>query len=448
MRIVLSCWGSYGDLFPYLGLARGLRAYGHVPVVATCPYYRDIVAAEGLEFRPMRPDVDPSNRALIRRVMDPARGTEVIVGELLAPAIRDAYADLTAAVAGADLLVTHPVTFAGPLVAEAQRLPWLSTVLSPISFLSSHDLPILPPWPGVTRAARQHPWAVRLLLGMARRATRPWTAPIRALRAELRLADRGDPLYEGQFSPHGTLGLFSRLLAAPQPDWPPRTLVTGFLFYNRPAALAAETAAFLEADEPPIVFTLGSSAVGAPGAFFEHSVEAAVALGRRALLLVGPNGDWASRPVPAGVRVVEYAPHEVVFARASAIVHHGGVGTTGQALRSGRPMLVVPHAHDQYDNAFRAEALGVAGVLDARRYTTQRVVSHLRRLLEAPERAERAREVGRAVRAEDGIAAASAAIDTWGFTARDGTTSNREPEQRTEDRGLADEGLADQGLKD
>jgi rhamnosyltransferase subunit B len=410
VRVVLSCWGSYGDLFPYLGLARGLKAAGHTPVVATCPYYRDVVSAEGVEFRPVRPDVDPSDRALIRRVMDPARGSEVIVRELLAPAVRDAYADLAAAAAGADLILTHPVTFAGPLVAGTLGLPWLSTVLSPLSFFSRYDLPILPPFPGVARAARTHPWAARLLLGIGRRVTQSWTAPVRALGAELGVPDRGDPLREGQFSPHGTLALFSQTLAAPQPDWPARTSVTGFAFYNRPAPLPAGVEAFLDAGDPPIVFTLGSSAVGAPGAFFERSIEAAAGVGRRALLLTGVNGEPLPRPVPPDVLVLDYAPHEIVFPRGSVIVHHGGVGTTGQALRAGRPMLVVPHAHDQFDNAFRAERLGVAAVLDARRYTTRRVAARLRRLLDVPGCARRAEEVGRTVRAERGVEAACAII--------------------------------------
>jgi rhamnosyltransferase subunit B len=433
VRVVLSCWGSYGDLFPYLGLARGLADAGHVPVVATCPLYRDLVCAEGFEFRPVGPDIDPADRALIGRVMDPAHGTEVIVRELLVPAVREAYADLTAAVAGADLLLTHPVTFAGPLVAEARTMPWLSTVLSPISFFSSHDLPILPPWPGVARIARRRPWAARLLLGVARRVTRSWTAPVRDLRRELGLADRGDPLYEGQFSPFGTLALFSRRFAAPQADWPSRTTVTGFAFYNRPAALSADTEGFLHAGEPPLVFTLGSSAVGAPGGFFEQSVEAAGALGRRALLLVGLNERWASRPAPAGVHVVDYAPHDLVFARASAIIHHGGIGTAGQGLRSGKPMLVVPHAHDQYDNAFRVAALGVAGVLDARRYTARRVVTRLRRLLDDPGPARQAAQVSRVIGAEDGIGAAVAAIDAF--------ASGSAPRRTRRPKGLADQGL-------
>jgi len=139
---------------------------------------------------------------------------------------------------------------------------------------------------------------------------------------------------------------------------------------------------FLEAGEPPIVFTLGTSASSAPGSFYRESLDAARAVGRRALLLVGRQDQaLLAEPLPAGLLAVDYAPHQLVFPRAAAVVHHGGVGTTARALAAGRPMLVVPHAHDQPDNAHRVARLGLARVLDARRYRARRAAAHLRALL-------------------------------------------------------------------
>jgi UDP:flavonoid glycosyltransferase YjiC (YdhE family) len=112
---------------------------------------------------------------------------------------------------------------------------------------------------------------------------------------------------------------------------------------------------------------LGSSAVTQPGSFFRESIEAAAAEGFRAVMLVGPGEAAAlSRTVPANVFVAGYAPYSTVMPRCAAIVHQGGIGTTAQALRSGRPMVVVPWAYDQADNAHRAQRLGVAGFLHAR----------------------------------------------------------------------------------
>ena len=106
-----------------------------------------------------------------------------------------------------------------------------------------------------------------------------------------------------------------------------------------------------------------------------------------------------------------YAPHSSVFPRAAVNVHQGGVGTTAQALRAGRPMLVVPWSHDQFDNAERVKRLGVGGVLYRRRYKAQHVARALRRLLEDETVARRAHGVGERVRGEDGVKAACDAIE-------------------------------------
>ena len=403
-RIVLASWGSYGDLFPYLGLAIQLKALGQSPVLATCAYYRPLIEAEGVEFRPLRPDVDPAATSLIHRIMDPARGSEFIIRDLLVPAIDDACRDLSDAVRGADLVISHPVTFAAPLVAAEQRLAWFSTVLAPLSFFSVSDFPVLPPFPRAMRVARLGTWTGRLAKRLASRMTRSWTAPIRARRAARGLPDAGDPLYEGQFSPYGTLALFSRVLGAPQPDWPARTHVTGFVNYNGPApSMSDELKQFLDAGDPPVVFTLGNSAVNVAGNFYQESAAAAARLGRRAVLLTGPQTEnQLKQPPPPGVIAVDYAPHAALFPRASAVVHHGGIGTTGQVLRAGRPMLVVPFAHDQPDNAYRVSKLGVARVLSPSRYRAQGVAAELDELLRRDEYARRAATVGSEVRSERG----------------------------------------------
>src|SRR5574341_116525 len=97
-RIVFTTLGSYGDVYPYLGLAIALRGRGHAPALATSSYYRALVEGEGIEFYPIRPDVDPDDFALIPRIMDPKHGAEVLLRELLVPSLRDSYMDLREAV--------------------------------------------------------------------------------------------------------------------------------------------------------------------------------------------------------------------------------------------------------------------------------------------------------------------------------------------------------------
>jgi UDP:flavonoid glycosyltransferase YjiC (YdhE family) len=107
----------------------------------------------------------------------------------------------------------------------------------------------------------------------------------------------------------------------------------------------------------------------------------------------------------------DYAPFSELFPRAAVIVHAGGVGTTGLAMRSGRPMIVVPYAHDQFDNAARVTRLGLARTIPRQRYTPTRVAAELRRLLHNPMHAERTLGIGERLRQEDGVRAAYGALE-------------------------------------
>ena len=413
-RIVIACWGSHGDLFPYLGLALALKRHGHHPVIATNAGYRAEVEREGIEHAEAGPPIDPSApdaKELYERVMDPRRGSEVIVRELLMPKLGESFEQLSRAAAGADLLLSHPITYAAPIVAELRKLPWLSTVLAPMLFFSTRDPPVLPALPRINDFPLIGEWLVRRLLPLARRATRDWAEPVHRLRESLGLPRGGDPIFEGQFSPFGTLALYSRVLAEPQPDWPPHVTTTGAVFYNGPEPLSSELEAFLAAGEPPVVFTLGTSAVGAAGGFYRESAAAAAKLGVRAVLLTG--GFARNRPdgLPPSMLAVGRAPHQLLFPRASAVVHQCGAGTTAQALRAGRPTLLVPHGHDQFDNARRVRKLGVARTLLPKDYRAEGVARELDALLDEPRYRERAAAVSIVVREERGAESAVAAIE-------------------------------------
>lgn len=414
-RVVITTFGSFGDLNPYVGLALGLKARGHHPVIATAELYRPFVEAEEIEFSPVRPDLDPQDSELVRRVMDPKRGTEYLMRELLFPHVRESYEDLSRAAQGADVLLTHPVTFAGPLVAQKARIPWVSTVLAPLSFFSAYDLPTLSAFPRMGTLRRLGPGAGHALVGLFKRNTRNWSEPVRRLRADLGLPPGKDPIHEGKFSPELVLGMFSRVLAKPRPDWPPNTRITGQVFYEGAGddeTLSSDLERFLASGPAPLVFTLGTSAVGAAGTFYRESLKAAQLLKVRAVLLVGKAPrNRPSAPLPEGIVAFDYAPFSKLFPWASAVVHQGGIGTTGQALRSGRPQLVVPFAHDQPDNAVRVEGLGVAEVLYPRRYSARHAAKRLRLLLREPRYARRARKAAERIQSENGVENACDAIE-------------------------------------
>jgi rhamnosyltransferase subunit B len=413
MRVLITTFGTLGDLDPYLALGRGLAERGHEPAIATHELYRDRIETAGMGFHPVRPVARPEDREAFARAMSPRLGSKYVLRDLVIPHLRDSWEDTVRAARDAELVVTHPLTFAGRIFAEEAGLPWVSTVLAPISFFSRHDFPVVPPFPHAWRFYGI-PGVPGALIRLFRAITRSWTAPVRELRAERGLPPGGDPLYEGQHSPLLTLALFSPVMATPQPDWPPSARLTGFLFRDTfgAGALDPELEAFLAAGPAPIVFTLGTSAVAVAGSFYEESLLSARRLGMRAVLMVGDDpGNLPRSPLGGDAIAVARAPHAALFPRAAAVVHHGGIGTLGQALRAGRPMLVVPWSHDQPDNARRAGRLGVAAILSPRRYRADRAARALERLLGEPEVGARAAEVGGVVRAEEGVRTACEAIE-------------------------------------
>lgn len=414
-RIVLATLGSLGDLHPYLAIARGLVARGHHAIVATSAVYRERIEAEGVAFQPVRPDLrhllEPPV-AMMARYMDAGRGSERVVRELVVPFLAETFEDTLAAATGADLVVGHPLTFTARLAAERLGIPWLSSTLAPVLFFSCLDPPVMPAAPWLASLRRFGPQPHRLVFALARRISAPWFAPLTDLRARLGLPPAGHPLFEGAFSPHGTLALFSPWFGPRQPDWPPRTVATGFCFLDHPRLdpLPEGLERFIAAGEPPVVFTLGTSAVHDARDFYAHGLEHARRLGRRAVLLTGRETRNLVTGVGPDAFVAEYAPYSRVFPHAAAIVHQGGIGTTAEALRAGRPMLVLPFSHDQFDNAARVRRIGSGDTIDRHRFGGTAGRERLARLLASPEGTAAAAANGARVHAEDGPGAAIVAM--------------------------------------
>lgn len=413
MKIVLATFGSLGDMHPMIALGLELRRRGHEIAVAAMELYREKIDALGFEFRPMRPDVNPENKAFAREIMDAKTGTEKLLKEILLPSVPDMYEDLSRAVRGADLMITGEVVFAAASVAEITGIKWITTSLAPASFLSAHD-PFVPP----TAQWLQH---FRFLgagfhgtiYGVIRRLVRSWLGDYRKFRRGLGLDENHDPVFDDKFSKLLHLALFSKVLSKPQPDWHRPTLQCGFCFYDGKDDLGKmpeKLTEFLAAGEAPIVFTLGSAAVMDARDFFEESAKAARVLGKRAVLLYGV---FNNPPKNLGETIVgfDYAPYSLVFPKAACVVHQGGVGTTSQVLRAGVPHLIMPYSHDQPDNAARCERLGVARTISRERYTAETAARELREILADESYRENAAEAKRTVDVEHGTRIACDAIE-------------------------------------
>jgi rhamnosyltransferase subunit B len=410
LRIVFSTIGTFGDVNPLIAIALELKRRGHTPVMAFPKVFEPKILPLGLEFHEVRPDIDPKNTILVEMIYDVKKGTERGLRDFLFPVLRQSYEDLLDAAtkpARADLLVLGELNYAGPLVAEITGIPWASYVLAPLSFFSAFDPPVLPPYPRLARADKAVPGFGRVIRRVARFVTRKWPEPIYELRRELGLPRGANPIFDAKHSPYLVLALFSRVLGQEQKDWPPNTRITGFCYYDADAgnaALPAHLEEFVNAGEPPVVFTLGTAAVLAAGRFYEFSARAAVKLGIRAVLLIG--NDPRNRPrqtLPDTICVAEYAPYSGLFPRAAMVVHQGGVGTTAQCLRAGKPMLIMPYSHDQPDNARRMRRLKVARGIQRRYYRPNRVARKIASMLAEPRFARRAESVAHKLQREDGV---------------------------------------------
>jgi UDP:flavonoid glycosyltransferase YjiC (YdhE family) len=286
----------------------------------------------------------------------------------------------------------------------------VSTVLAPFSFISAYDPPVPPFWQWTRRLSVLGPEVMGFLLRLSKSTYK--AKAITDFRNELGLPDTGNPMFEGQHSPTRVLALFSEIFARPQPDWPRQTRITGFCFYDGHHEVVAppELLDFLEKGPPPVVFTLGSSAVWVARDFFGESIEAVKRLGRRAVLLIGDERNLP-RSLPEGIIALDYVPYQSLLPRACVVVHHGGVGTTSQGLLAGVPTLIVPFAFDQSDNAEHAFRLGTSRTLYRKDYLAARVTNELEELLRHPGYARRAIEVSQHLKQEHGPARAADLIE-------------------------------------
>ncbi len=400
-----------GDLHPVIGIALEMKQRGHIVYIASTPFYREKIEGLGLGFRPLRPDWNPQDTELIAQCEDMRRGTEILLRKLVLPHLRDTYADLLAAADGMDMMIAGEMVYPAPLVAEKLRLTWASVILSPCTLFSVYDPPVLPNVPELQYLRWMGPRAHRAMLRMGTVAINHWWKPIRDLRKQEGLRPGRNPLFADKFSSELVLALFSQQLAAPQPDWPVNTVQPGFMFHDESSAgetLSSELESFLANGAPPIAFTQGSTAVYNPGSFYSESIQAARKLGRRALLVGADESQHATAP---DVFVTRYAPYSQVFARCAVIVHQGGAGTTGMAMRMGKPMLIVPYGWDQPDQAARIVRAGAGLTISRKHYSAERAAKALKRLLEEESFTRRAGEMQQAMQAEDGRASACDAIE-------------------------------------
>ncbi len=410
MRIVFASLGSLGDLHPLLAIARAAEKRGHVAVVAASEVYRDYVTCLGFEFFRIRPDF-PHDPQLLAHLFHPQLGPERLMTEQVFPQVKTTFSDLMEATVDADFMVVGELLYVAPMVAEVRGIRWANAILAPTSFLSACDPCVLAPAPVLFHLRKFGPWPHRVIFWFGRLMTKRWSAPLQAFRKEMGFAAGLSPVFDDKHSPWLVLALFPRILAAPQRDWPPAMVQTGFPFFEQFASdeVSRQLSEFLAQGDPPVVVTLGSSVVYFSADFYAMAVTAIQQLGKRAILLAGPNAIRV--PLPATMLRLDYAPLAAVLPHASAVVHQGGIGTCAESLRAGIPSVVVPFGYDQPDNGERLRRLGVAAVIDRKRVSAESLAAALRQVLETPGSVQRLAEIRKAMHPQQEMAATMDAIE-------------------------------------
>ena len=249
-RIVFCTFGSLGDIYPVLALAREMKRRGHSPLITTTECYHQLVESQGVAFYPIRPNVDVSDPAILRRAMDRRNGARYIFGEIVLPNLRETYEDTARAAEDADMIVTHPVTLAALLLARKNTIPWASVALSPVSLFSAYDPPVFTGIPFAEKLATFGPSFQRIFLKTVTFLLEPLWKPFRVLEKELGLSPIPNPLIWPPPS-NLVLGLFSPVLGEPQRDWPANAYATGFPFFQQDENISPELQHFLDSAMRP-----------------------------------------------------------------------------------------------------------------------------------------------------------------------------------------------------
>lgn len=409
MRIVLTTVGSRGDVEPYLALAVGLQRAGHEVLLSSAARFALDAHTHGVPYAPTSDSLfDLMEEPLVLAAMETMTDVVQMVrqaprlvrlaGEVQRTLVAESWEALQDATP--DVVVFHPKAFWGPAFAAHLGATAILAPLQPF-YISTGERPL--------------PGAPQLPFGAA--YNRLTYSPVRfgvAASARRYLADWRRQT--GGRNPNGvvpTVHGFSRHVVPEPEDWPAWATTAGYWFLEKEADLAPDLSAFLEAGPAPVYVGFGSMAGRKPERTTQIVLEALQRAEVRGIVATG----WGGIGNVAGddLFVVEGAPHELLFPRCAAVVHHGGVGTTAAGLRAGRPSVVCPFFGDQpfWGRCVQNLGAGPAPLLQ-KTLTAEALAEAIRAAVSSDSIREHAEAVGTAIRAEDGIEAAVQFVERWG----------------------------------
>jgi len=377
--------GSYGDVLPLVGLSRELRSRGHAVTFFTNGHFASLVQQAGIDFVTLGSAEEYDAVASQPDLWHPHKGWRVIMKRMMSGPLQKAYHLLRShVVPGETVLISSTLGFVARLVQETHQVPNVTVHFSPGVFHSAYQAPRMPGLPlpdWLPVQLKQGVWALidHLVID-------PILKPkLNRFRRELGLPPVSRIFHHWLHSPDLVLGLFPEWFATPQPDWPPSTILTDFPLYDDvgDSSLPATIQSFIEAHPQPLVFTPGSANKHGTS-FFAEAAKACQKMHRSAIFLTR-YPEQLPQPLPPDIIHFSYAPLSQLLPNCAALIHHGGIGTCSQALRTGVPQLIQPYAFDQFDNGGRIEQLGVGRTISKRSFRSPTIARNLQDLLTSAE---------------------------------------------------------------
>ena len=402
LEILLPTIGSAGDVHPVLELGTALQKRGHKAAVITNAFFEQQVRDAALDFVPMGTTQEADQIIADPRLWHPTRSFACIVEKAIVPNIERLYRIIQERKTKRTVVAASGLCFGARIAQEKLGVPLATVHLQPSmlrSLVDSGNQGRIRMDATVPRFLKQaFFWIADKLM-----IDRQLAPPLNAFRSSLGLPPIHRILRDYVHSPELVIGLFPEWFASPQVDWPQNTHLTGFLMHDDSArrGITPEVDEYLAAGTPPLLFTPGSAAATLKD-FFRESVEAC-RTGRNRAMLVTQFPEQLPEDLPPGVRHFSYLPFSQIMHRCAAIVYPGGIGTMAQAIKAGIPHLIVPHGHDQPDNAFRIKRLGLGSTIYPERYKAPRINRELADLITSAEVRSRCAEFRRQIDSTEAV---------------------------------------------
>ncbi len=426
MKVLITTIGTRGDVQPYLALAVGLKSAGHEVVICTCPRFKSLIIDYGIAFEPLDDGLlELLDSPLGRDIIGSLNGVLGVIcstaklAKQIAPMHRQVVADSWAAMhkQQPDIILYHPKIFCAPAFSALQKVPIVLTMLCPLH-VPTERTPMFGPRLKTNRVVRYFNRAsYRLAHWLIDKVTRRFMRNWRTQYDPNNVSNNASQTQVSATQPIPVIHAYSKAVSSRPNDWPLHASISGYWFLpNAPSEQSPwqpnqELEQFLSAGQPPVYFGFGSMASSDTQKTSELILAAIEKTGIRAVISTGWGG-IDSVQQSSNIHVLDYAPHDWLFPKMAAVVHHGGAGTTAAGLRAGCPTIICPFGLDQpfWGRCVAELGAGVAPIAQ-KDLTAEKLANAISSVLADASFAEAAKRIANAINSEDGIATAIKTIE-------------------------------------